>query len=128
MATGTVSPPTANPKTRSRSASSKASTTKSESFRDEPTDCATRNISALRFSPACFRRYDPPKSPTRFPEDPCFLANGGLVLFGTDVGFTNVYDTSLEFELMHRALSEREVLASPTTKPASYFKAAKKGR
>src|SRR5260370_27106376 len=58
----------------------------------------------------------------------CFLANGGLVLFGTDVGFTNVYDTSLEFELMHRALSEREVLASPTTKPASYFKAAKKGR
>src|SRR6266478_5503520 len=65
-----VSPPTASPKTRSRSASSKASTTKSASSRDEPTDCATKNISASRFSPACCRRYDPPKSPTRFPEDP----------------------------------------------------------
>jgi imidazolonepropionase-like amidohydrolase len=31
-------------------------------------------------------------------------------------------------ELMHRALSERQVLALLTTNPASYFKAAKKGR
>ena len=29
---------------------------------------------------------------------------------------------------MHRALSERQVLASLTTNPASYFKAAKKGQ
>jgi imidazolonepropionase-like amidohydrolase len=57
-----------------------------------------------------------------------FSANGGVVLFGTDIGFTNIYDTSLELELMHRALSEREVLASLTTNPALYFKAAKKGR
>jgi imidazolonepropionase-like amidohydrolase len=57
-----------------------------------------------------------------------FSANGGLVLFGTDVGFTKRYDTSLELELMHRALSESEVLASLTTNPALYFKAAKKGR
>jgi imidazolonepropionase-like amidohydrolase len=57
-----------------------------------------------------------------------FSANGGAVLFGTDVGFTTIYDTSLEYELMHRALSEREVLASLTTNPALYFKAAKKGR
>lgn len=57
-----------------------------------------------------------------------FSANGGVVLFGTDVGFTKIYDTSLELELMHRALSEREVLASLTTNPASYFKAAEKGR
>jgi imidazolonepropionase-like amidohydrolase len=57
-----------------------------------------------------------------------FSDNGGPVLFGTDVGFTTVYDTSLEYELMHRALSEREVLASLTTNPAAYFKAAKKGR
>jgi imidazolonepropionase-like amidohydrolase len=56
-----------------------------------------------------------------------FSENGGVVLFGTDVGFTKVYDTSLEYELMHRALSEREVLATLTTNPASYFKAAKKG-
>ena len=57
-----------------------------------------------------------------------FSDNGGPVLFGTDVGFTTIYDTSLEYELMHRALSEREVLASLTTNPARYFKAAKKGR
>jgi imidazolonepropionase-like amidohydrolase len=57
-----------------------------------------------------------------------FSKNGGPVLFGTDVGFTTIYDTSLEYELMHRALSEREVLASLTTNPAQYFKAAKKGK
>jgi imidazolonepropionase-like amidohydrolase len=57
-----------------------------------------------------------------------FSENGGVVLFGTDVGFTNVYDTSLEYDLMHRALSERQVLASLTTNPAQYFKAVKKGR
>jgi imidazolonepropionase-like amidohydrolase len=57
-----------------------------------------------------------------------FAANGGVILFGTDVGFTKIYDTSLELELMGRALSGREVLASLTTNPAVYFKAAKKGR
>jgi imidazolonepropionase-like amidohydrolase len=57
-----------------------------------------------------------------------FSENGGVVLFGTDVGFTKLYDTSTEYELMHRALSERQVLASLTTNPAQYFKAANKGR
>jgi imidazolonepropionase-like amidohydrolase len=57
-----------------------------------------------------------------------FSGNGGLILFGTDVGFTAIYDTSVEYELMHQALSETEVLASLTTNPARYFKAAKKGR
>jgi len=57
-----------------------------------------------------------------------FSENGGVVLFGTDVGFTRIYDTTLEYELMHRALSERQVLATLTTNPAQYFKAAKKGR
>jgi imidazolonepropionase-like amidohydrolase len=57
-----------------------------------------------------------------------FSDNGGTVLFGTDVGFTQLYDTTLEYELMRRALSERQVLASLTTNPATYFKAAKKGR
>lgn len=57
-----------------------------------------------------------------------FSDNGGPVLFGTDVGFTEIYDTTLEYELMHRALSERQVLASLTTNPAQYFKSAKKGR
>jgi imidazolonepropionase-like amidohydrolase len=57
-----------------------------------------------------------------------FSDNGGAVLFGTDVGFTKIYDTTLEYELMHRALSERQVLASLTTNPATYFKLAKKGK
>ena len=57
-----------------------------------------------------------------------FSDNGGPVLFGTDVGFITFYDTTLEYELMHRALSERQILASLTTNPAQYFKAAKKGR
>ena len=57
-----------------------------------------------------------------------FSDNGNTVLFGTDVGYITLYDTTLEYELMHRALSERQVLASLTTNPAGYFKAAKKGR
>jgi imidazolonepropionase-like amidohydrolase len=57
-----------------------------------------------------------------------FSENGNAVLFGTDVGYIPLYDTTLEYELMHRALSERQVLASLTTNPAGYFKAAKKGR
>jgi imidazolonepropionase-like amidohydrolase len=57
-----------------------------------------------------------------------FSDNGGTVLFGTDVGYIQLYDTTLEYELMRRALSERQVLASLTTNPAAYFKAAKKGK
>lgn len=57
-----------------------------------------------------------------------FSENGNTVLFGTDVGYIPLYDTTLEYQLMHRALRERQVLASLTTNPASYFKSAKKGR
>ena len=57
-----------------------------------------------------------------------FTANGGVVLFGTDVGFISIYDTSMELEFMHRALPTSDVLASLTTNPAGYFKASKKGR
>ena len=57
-----------------------------------------------------------------------FAANGGVVLFGTDVGFITIYDTSTELEFMHRAISTNEVLASLTTNPAGYFKATKKGK
>jgi imidazolonepropionase-like amidohydrolase len=57
-----------------------------------------------------------------------FSENGNTVLFGTDVGYIPLYDTTLEYQLMHRALGERQVLASLTTNPASYFKSAKKGK
>jgi imidazolonepropionase-like amidohydrolase len=57
-----------------------------------------------------------------------FSVNGGPVLFGTDVGFIKIYDTSLEVEFMHRALPISEVLAALTTNPAAYFKTSNKGR
>jgi imidazolonepropionase-like amidohydrolase len=57
-----------------------------------------------------------------------FFADGGTVLFGTDTGFTDIYDTSLEYELMHRAINAREILASLTTNPAAYFHVPQKGR
>jgi imidazolonepropionase-like amidohydrolase len=57
-----------------------------------------------------------------------FSESGGAVLFGTDVGYIQLYDTTLEYQLMRRALGERQVLAALTTNPASYFKSAKKGR
>jgi imidazolonepropionase-like amidohydrolase len=57
-----------------------------------------------------------------------FSTNGGIVLFGTDVGFIPIYDTSQEFEFMHRALPTSEILAALTTNPAAYFNAGKSGR
>jgi imidazolonepropionase-like amidohydrolase len=57
-----------------------------------------------------------------------FASHGGVVLFGTDVGFINIYDTTAELTFMQRALSTNEVLASLTTNPAGYFRASKKGR
>lgn len=57
-----------------------------------------------------------------------FSDNGNVVLFGTDVGFTQYYDTTQEYELMRRVLSERQVLAALTTNPATFFRAARKGK
>jgi len=54
---------------------------------------------------------------------------GGQILFGTDVGFTNAFDTTEEYRLMSRALTWRQILASLTTAPAKRFGwAAHKGR
>jgi len=61
-------------------------------------------------------------------ETKAFFAQGGPVLFGTDVGFITKYDTSQEFEFMGRALGWQDILASLTTNPADYFKASTKGR
>ena len=61
-------------------------------------------------------------------ETKSFFDEGGTILFGTDVGFQKVYDTTQEYEYMGRAMGWRDVLASLTTSPAEYFKAATKGR
>jgi imidazolonepropionase-like amidohydrolase len=51
-----------------------------------------------------------------------WVASRGVVLFGTDVGYMDDYDTSEEFALMGEAgMSFRQILASLTTTPAERF-------
>jgi imidazolonepropionase-like amidohydrolase len=51
-----------------------------------------------------------------------FSAAGGLVLFGTDIGYMEHYDTAEEFDLMTQAgMSFPQILASLTTNPAQRF-------
>ena len=51
-----------------------------------------------------------------------FSRAGGLVLFGTDVGYIDQFDTSEEFKWMSRAgMSFQEILASLTTNPSQRF-------
>ena len=51
-----------------------------------------------------------------------FSQAGGEVVFGTDVGYTDHYDTALEFTLMsHAGMSFQQILASLTTAPAQRF-------
>jgi len=51
-----------------------------------------------------------------------FSKAGGQVLFGTDVGYTDQFDTAEEFTWMSRAgLSFEQILASLTTNPAERF-------
>jgi imidazolonepropionase-like amidohydrolase len=57
-----------------------------------------------------------------------YFAAGGTILFGTDVGFQSKYDTTEEFAFMGRAMRWRDVLASLTTQPSTFFKQAAKGR
>ncbi|MGA2813757.1 MAG: amidohydrolase family protein [Candidatus Acidiferrum sp.] len=54
-----------------------------------------------------------------------FSQSGGQVLFGTDVGYIDQFDTTEEFMSMSRAgLSFRQILASLTTNPAQRFGSA----
>lgn len=51
-----------------------------------------------------------------------FQRAGGDVLFGTDVGYTDVFDTTEEFNWMSRGgMSYQQILASLTTNPARRF-------
>lgn len=53
---------------------------------------------------------------------------GGTILFGTDVGYTQLYDTTSEFDGMGRAMKWQDILASLTVNPARFFKIANSGR
>lgn len=51
-----------------------------------------------------------------------YSAAGGQILFGTDVGYIDQFDTAEEFRLMSRArMNFRQILASLTTSPAERF-------
>ena len=53
-----------------------------------------------------------------------YFDEGGSILFGTDVGYTQHYDTAEEYILMARSgMTWRDILASLTTNPATYFQA-----
>ena len=57
-----------------------------------------------------------------------FFDQGGTVLFGTDVGYTQHYDTTEEYVLMAKSgMTWRDILASLTTNPATFFKAGHTG-
>jgi imidazolonepropionase-like amidohydrolase len=56
-----------------------------------------------------------------------FQNAGGDVLFGTDVGYTDSFDTSEEFKWMSRAgMNYEQILASLTTNPARRFGLSKR--
>lgn len=59
-----------------------------------------------------------------------FVQAGGQLLFGTDVGYIELADTTREYELMAGAgLGWQQILASLTTQPAQRFgQARRKGR
>lgn len=51
-----------------------------------------------------------------------YASAGGQILFGTDIGYIDHYDTTEEFQLMARAgMTFPEILASLTTNPAQRF-------
>jgi imidazolonepropionase-like amidohydrolase len=58
-----------------------------------------------------------------------YAAVGGQILFGTDVGYTDAFDTTEEYRLMSAALDWRAILRALTTASADRFGyAASKGR
>ncbi len=64
---------------------------------------------------------------TALPELRAYSAAGGQILFGTDVGYTEHFDTTEEFLWMSRAgMSFQQILASLTTNPAQRFGYAKR--
>jgi imidazolonepropionase-like amidohydrolase len=52
-----------------------------------------------------------------------YFDQGGTILFGTDVGYTQHYDTTEEYVLMAKSgMKWQDILASITTNPAEFFK------
>jgi imidazolonepropionase-like amidohydrolase len=65
---------------------------------------------------------DAQNAPAIFKEVADYAAQGGEILFGTDVGFHQMYDTRLEYASLGKAgLNWRQILASLTTAAARRF-------
>jgi imidazolonepropionase-like amidohydrolase len=55
-----------------------------------------------------------------------WVGTGGVVLYGTDLGYVTIYDPTVEYVLMAKAgMTFPQILASLTTAPAERFGAAK---
>jgi len=50
-----------------------------------------------------------------------WVAAGGTVLYGTDLGWVTIYDPTVEYVLMAKAMTFPQILASLTTAPAERF-------
>jgi imidazolonepropionase-like amidohydrolase len=58
-----------------------------------------------------------------------YFDQGGTILFGTDVGYTQHYDTTEEYvQMAESGMTWRDILASLTTNPATFFKAERTGQ
>ena len=63
------------------------------------------------------------------PQLRAYSQSGGQILFGTDVGYIQQFDTSEEFAWMSRAgMTFEQILASLTTSPAERFGYSNSGR
>lgn len=80
---------------------------------------------------ALFEQASNPETPvaTAIQQTKALCDAGGAVLFGTDAGFTDVFDTSAEMRLMREAVGWPGLLASLTTEPSKIFgEATRRGR
>jgi imidazolonepropionase-like amidohydrolase len=67
-------------------------------------------------------RFDGMMNAVVVPKLTAYFKAGGQILFGTDVGYTQQFNTSEEFMWMSRAgMSFQDILASLTTNPAQRF-------
>ncbi len=91
---------------------------------------ASRNV-ALIPTLALFAEANDPRTPVQIAlqQTRALHAAGGAILFGTDVGFTDSFDTAAEMRLMQEAVGWEGLLASLTTLPAARFgEAERRGR
>jgi imidazolonepropionase-like amidohydrolase len=93
-------------------------------------DLARRHV-ALIPTLSLFEHYPAASTPvpTAVQQVRALSRAGGDILFGTDAGFMDLYDTSAEYRLLAGALDWRGILAALTTTPARRFgESASRGR